>query len=166
MGDFLDKLSDEKSSSNKDDDLFERVLAEVLDYGSANPVLGSIVAPGADLRMANYRTEKNKDDPAPTVYDDEDIEALNRPGLYGNPADRSASEISGDAKPEPSYQQTLERLFKDTCIFEIVRNHNQALDVNIGGALKAAGVDKESEVTLVNFDAHSDLWRGSVRSDD
>lgn len=164
MSDTRDTSSEDNSSS-KNDDLFQRVLAEVLDYSSAKPVLESIVAPGSDLRMANYRMEKNEDDPVPGGYYDDDGEPLHRPGLYGNPADRRASEISGDSKPEPGYQQTLERLFKDTCIFEIVRNHNQALDVNIGGALKSAGLNEKDEVTLVNFDAHSDLWRGSVRDD-
>lgn len=95
-----------------------------------------------------------------------DFEHTVKLGLYGNRGlnDKPANTTESNFKPEPAYKGLAKEVFGQSS-FELVRNHNQVLDVNEADVMQKHGISKDDPVVLINFDSHSDMYLYPMEKD-
>lgn len=148
-------------------------------YGSKGPESGQETSSSGELTCQDVVGGLRSEDSKPIVeydYKDgiaswgispgRDFRHTVKLGLYGNRTeeDRLSTAEQSDFKAEPSYKGLAREVFGNSS-FEIVRNHNQVLDVNEAAVMKKHGISKDDPVVLINFDSHSDMYLQDMARD-
>lgn len=80
-------------------------------------------------------------------------------GTYGDRPDLRPGKGDGRLAEAPPWEGTVKEVFGKAAM-AIVRNHVEIGDLNLQKIMAEKGLPKDAPVTLLNFDAHSDIYSG------
>lgn len=157
-----------------------KVLDELSkDMPSGKPLL-SLVQPGLNPDLSSYLLKQPNEsggNPHADVSLDSMIIGDFRPGLYGQRTESPEERLrtgSGAMRDKPPYFAMMQSIFGNSQYFDLVRNHNQVLSEPGGRTLfdyikrieqgatadatRVVSANPGESTTLINFDAHSDVY--------